>query len=92
MLVSLDPGYCAFRALKLYHEYDMKNKKLYVASCNTEAVFELGSDSAEVGSEKIKIRHAMTMRDGLPTFALGEFCDIMRIQHELQGKYLQITI
>ena len=92
MLVSLDPGYCAFRALKLYHEYDMKNKKLYVASCNTEAVFELGSDSAEVGSEKIKMRHAMTMRDGLPTFALGEFCDIMRIQHELQGKYLQITI
>lgn len=92
MIVSLDPGYCGFRAFALYHEYNRAKKQLYAASQTVEAFFTEGSGEALVNGEKRRLRHPLTMRDGLPTLALDELCEIFGISLCLEGKHWCIQI
>ena len=90
MLVSLDPGYAAFRALKLYHEYDRKNARLTVASDRATAVFTIGENTYLLDGNEKTLTHAPALRDGLPTFALEELCAVFGIPYHYDGKHFMI--
>ena len=90
LMVSLDPGYAAFRALKLYHEYDRKNARLTVASDRTTAVFTIGENTYLLDGKEKALTHAPAMRDGLPTFALEELCAVFGIPYHYDGKHFMI--
>ena len=90
LMVSLDPGYAAFRALKLYHEYDRKNARLTVASDRATAVFTIGENTYLLDGKEKVLTHAPTMRDGLPTFALEELCAVFGIPYHYDGKHFMI--
>ncbi len=88
LVVSLDPGpgYGAFRMLKLYHEFDDASRTLYIATNDTEAYFTVDSAVAVVNGKKVSMTAPMRMRDGLPTFKLGELCGILGYKVELSDK------
>lgn len=90
MIVSLDPGYAAFRALRLYHEYDRKNARLTVASDRLKAVFTVGESKYLLDGNERTLAHPLTMRDGLPTMALDELCDLFGIAYHYDGKHFMI--
>lgn len=90
MIVSLDPGYAAFRALRLYHEYDRVSARLTVASEKAEAIFTVGKATYLLNGEERILAHELTMRDGLPTFALEELCDIFGLTYRYEGRHLCI--
>lgn len=90
LMVSLDPGYAAFRALKLYHEYDRKNARLTVASDRATAVFTIGENTYLLDGKEKTLTHAPAMRDGLPTFALEELCAVFGIPYHYDGKHFMI--
>ena len=90
LMVSLDPGYAAFRALKLYHEYDRKNARLTVASERVAAVFTIGENTYLLDGKEKALTHAPAMRDGLPTFALEELCAVFGIPYHYDGKHFMI--
>lgn len=92
MTVSLDPGYCGFRAFALYHEYNRADQKLYVASQNTEAVFTVGERTVTVNGIAQTLKHPLAMRDGLPTLAIDELCDIFGIAYQWKGKHLCVCV
>ena len=90
LMVSLDPGYAAFRALKLYHEYDRKNARLTVESDRATAVFTIGENTYLLDGNEKMLTHAPAMRDGLPTFALEELCAVFGIPYHYDGKHFMI--
>ena len=86
--MSLDPGpgYGAFRMLKLYHEFDDASRTLYIATNDTEAYFTVDSAVAVVNGKRTPLTAPMRMRDGLPTFKLGELCGLLGYEVELSDK------
>lgn len=88
LVVSLNPGlgYGNFRMLKLYHEYDILKRQLYVASKDTEIVFTIDSAIAKVNGKTVTLTAPVRMRDGLPTLKIGELCDLLGYRYTLDDK------
>lgn len=91
-LVSLDPGRCGFRAFGLFQTYDRASQTVFVASQTVEARFVLGSETALVGGALRALKHPVTMRDGLPTFGMKEFCGIFGFRYAERGRHLFIQV
>lgn len=91
-IVSLDPGYGHFRALKLYHEYRASSHSLLVSSDKTEAVFCENSSVCEVSGRKISLTEPMRMRDGLPTLKLLELCGIFGYRYTIDENRVNIEV
>jgi hypothetical protein len=93
LVVSLDPGpgYGAFRMLKLYHEFDDIKKQLYIATSDMEAYFTVDSAVAVINGKKVSMTAPMRMRDGLPTFKLGELCGILGYEFTLENNKMRIV-
>ncbi len=92
LLVSLDPGRGIFRALKLYHEYDGAAHRLYMASLDTEVVWEEESAAAYVNGRRCAMSEPLRMRDGLPTVKLGELCAIFGYRYTFDGRQMRIEV
>ena len=92
LIASIDPQFLFFRKTKLYHEYFPNTNKLLVASVDKEVVFEIGSDKATLCGKPITLSRPVTMRDGIPTFALGEFCDLFGIKYKDSGEMFEIEV
>lgn len=72
--VSLDPGYGAFRALRLYHEYDASRRTLTIASRDTEVRVQIDAWTAKVNQKTVTLASPVRMRDGLPTADMRMLC------------------
>lgn len=91
-IVSFDQGRCAFRALKLYHEFNGATEELMMETLKDKVVYTVGSDEAIKNGERIKLSVPLTMRDGLPTLAIDELCDILGIKYTVDGNKFMIEV
>lgn len=91
-MVSLDQGKCGFRAFKLYHEYNGITEKLTMETPKDKVVYTVGSDTALKNGEEIKLSRPLTFRDGLPTLALDELCDILNIKYTVDGNKIMVEV
>ncbi len=90
VIVSLDPGLGIIRQLKLYQSYRADTKQWTVASKNVKIIFTIDSKTAFVNGKEIKLSVLVTMRDGLPTLALNELCDILGYKYTVDNEKISI--